>query len=147
MQKYSAPRIFDEEGIELDKLLGNFDDSNRNFHLLKSSEVSISEEETSCIIKNQKISRNFNYTQKPNFGLDISSIHPSPNKELARHMEDLKNQIFSLSNKFVYHQNDLEVLAGENICLRNRIIKLQQNLISLGEISLQEKSKCKCSIF
>jgi chromosome segregation ATPase len=112
----------------------------------KISEISGSEEETS-MFKTPTSQKFIAARQRPKLELDISSIRATPNKNIASHLLEIKAQLFNLSNKFTDHQQDIKELVTEGHDLKSRIIQLQESLISINETSLQEKSKCKCSIF
>ena len=119
-----------------------------SFSTSKISELSISEEETSYILKNHQVKTNTqNCHDLPKFEIDLSSIHSSPQKIISNHLIELKSQIFTLTNKFCNHEHDAKLLAQENIRLKNQLVTLQENVIILKENSLQEKCKCKCNVF
>jgi FtsZ-binding cell division protein ZapB len=108
-------------------------------------ELEASAEETSPLFKLR--TRKFSIkTQMNRFELDISSIQPSPTKVLSQNLNDLKEQILNLTQKFSSHQKDVKELTGENVMLKTRIIELQESLISICEVNAQNKSVCSCSV-
>ena len=110
----------------------------------KVSEFTISEEETSYALKTNQLIHRQKAPEK--FILDISSIQSSPQKLLTQHMADLKSKLFSLTDRFKTHQNDVKEFESDNIKLKNTIIKLQESFLVVSELSLQAKSKCKTCV-
>lgn len=112
---------------------------------LNESDLSLSGEETSHIFihRPQKLFT----SDKNNLEFDLSSIENSPTKQISQNLGELKNQILNLTKKFSVHQQDVRDLTGENVMLKSKIIKLQENLIKICELNAQNRSKCSCSVF
>lgn len=145
IQKSYKPEDTDSPGIPQANSLFNLKIS--PFSPSRISELSISEEETSYFLKNPKLK----YQQSPKqnifaFGTDLSSIHSSPQKNFTAHVNELKNQIITLTKKLSNHQREVEKLSVENGVLISRIGKLRAKNPFDSEV-VQKNSHCNCSIF
>ena len=113
----------------------------------KISELSENEEETSSIFKQSPIKKIQLFKQFSNLDSEIDSNFSSPNRILIKQLVELKDQILNLKQKFSNHQEEVGELVGENICLKNKIIRLQENLLNVSEISNQSRARCNCILF